>query len=196
MPAFMQGMCPFGENCWFTHPIVQMANLDWSSGQVPVQGPGVSSNPHVQMCLLPVCINKHPIDYTALASLPKSSINQVMMPQSPIAQGNMFHPHSCMAYPKQPYMTFKGDPMSNLSNAGSYNWMLPASNSHLNFFLLSRVVLQSCEGVVRGHVVLQLVMYADKFFVSYESLLVTYKIIFGENKNCQVIIVCRCVRNL
>ena len=195
---FTRGMCPFGEKCWFAHPLMPMAGLDGHNGQVPpVQGLGASSNPNVQMCPPPFWLNNPPMDYTALTSPPQSPINPAMMPRPPMAPGSMFRPHSCMAYPnQQPFMFFRGGLMGNPRNAGSNLAMLPASpipmpsNPHLNFFLLSRVILQSGEGVGPVQAVSQLATYADQFFVTFESLLVTYKIIFGGNRNCQVSILC------
>ena len=82
--------------------------------------------------------------------------------------------------------------MGNSRAPGSNLPLLPANpipmplNPLLKFGLLSRVNPQSPEGEEFVQMVSRLETYADHFFVSHESNLSTYKIIFGGNRNCHV----------
>lgn len=200
---YLQGLCPFGEKCWFAHPeplqMGQPPRPDGPVGQGPMQGPGGSSPLHVQMP--PQYWLGNPLmDYAALASPPQSPINPALMPRPPMVPAAMFRPRGGFTYPgQQPFMFFRGGLMGNPRSPGSNLPLLPATpipmppNPLLKFVLLSQVVLQSYEGEGPVQAVSQLETYADHFFVTYDSLLVTYRIIFGGNRNCQV---CVCVYNM
>lgn len=201
---YMQGLCPFGEKCWFAHPeplqMVQPPRPDGPTGQGLVQGLGGSSPLNVQVPPPQFWINNPLMDYTALASPPQSPINPALMPRPPMVPGAMFRPRACMAYPgQQPLLYFRGGLMGSPRNPGSNLPLLPSSpmpmppNPLLKFVLLSQVVMQSYEGVGPVQAVSQLATYADHFFVSHNSLLVTYRIIFGGNRNCQVHPLSTCV---
>ena len=89
--------------------------------------------------------------------------------------------------------------MGNSRTPGSSLPLVPPNaipmpiNPLLKFGLLSRVPPAPVEGDETAvQVVSRLETYADHFFVSYESELAMYRIIFGGNRNLHVS--CMCVR--
>ena len=197
---YMHGLCPFGEKCWFAHPelhqLSQLPRLGGPPGQALMQGLGSSSPLNVQVPSPQFWVSNPQMDYAGLASPPQSPINPALMPRPPMVPAAMFRPRGCMSYPpQQPFMFFRGGLIGSPRNPGS-NLPLPIpmpTNPLLKFVVLSQVILQSYEGVGSVQTMSQLATYADHFFVSYNSLLITYRIIFGGNRNYQVCIYIRCV---
>lgn len=194
----IQGSCPFGEKCWFAHPEPLFLHGQPPRGmEGPNQGGGVSPSPlHVQVPWL----NNPMVDYAAVASPPQSPLNHPALMQRIPA---MFRPRGgggAMAYSGQQPLLFLRSPLPGGPHLPGSNLPLIQTpipmrvNPILKFALLSQVT-------PHGHVpgtglpgednlqvtdVSQLATFADHFFVSYNSNLDTYRIIFGGNRSHQV----------
>lgn len=184
-----QGHCPYGEKCWFAH-LDQVPNHQQDFSYVPqttVPSSPLQIQVPTQAHMWNPSLPNVPMHF--LASPPQSPLSGYLAPTDPSSAVRTPILHSTPPYPfpgQAPILVWRGPRNFPLLPSIRPPLTIP-TDPRLRFTLLSEVDVHSdsSEGGTPVQNISQLATRADHFYISFNSLVRDYKILFSGHQSCQ-----------